>query len=260
MSEQAFSDEVLMAYADGELTGDTVQALEDRLQKDAALAQRLSLFSKTGALLAVEVAENPPEEISDALMARVAATIEAARDGQDQSDDEPDDIVVDFIPTTAPQPTRWQPMALAASLALAIGLGAGYGASTMNPRTGSGPLISGLLESRGVQAALYEMSAGEVRTVDGGSLTLIASFRNAQGAFCRELEFDGATGGTVVSVVCHEGAGWDTRLAVVTPRKDEASYAPASALETLDAYLAAIGADAPLMAEEEAEVLEGLLP
>jgi hypothetical protein len=99
--------------------------------------------------------------------------------------------------------------------------------------------------------------SGERTNVAGGQFVAIASFRTADGDLCREFEFDAADRTTLVSVACRDGAAWDLRLAVVAPSADASGYAPASSMETLDAYLMAIGADAPLSAEEEAAAIEG---
>ncbi len=253
MTPQAFPDDVLMAYADGELDDQTARWLETAMQTDSALAHRLTLFTGTRDALSASAQAHPPEPLPDALMARVKAVLDEAR---------PADDVIPLVPRAAPASQRqsgWQPMALAASLALVVGLGAGFGASTLL-RSGSDdvPLQIALLDTPGLKQALSDLASGETASLPDGTLTVIASFGDADGTFCREFEFDGATGGTVVSVVCREGTSWDTRLAVATSSQDDTTYAPASSLDTLEAYLNAIGASAPFTPEQEARALADL--
>ena len=86
-------------------------------------------------------------------------------------------------------------------------------------------------------------------------MEIISSFLTDTGAFCREFEYDRAGGGSIVSVACREDGAWAARFAVVTQDADAPGYAPASALATLDAFLATIGAGQPLSTEDEAERL-----
>ena len=93
-------------------------------------------------------------------------------------------------------------------------------------------------------------------------LELIASFRNGDGQLCREFEFDRPGRQTIVSVACHPGSSdagsWSTQLAVLAPPSEGSGYAPASSLETLDAYLGAIHAGPPMSDDDEAVALSQL--
>lgn len=250
MTQHPFADEVLMAYADGELDDQTAHRLETAMETDSALAQRLTLFTGTRDALTGAAQERPPEPVPDALMARVESVLDDAR---------PADTVVPLARQAAPasqQRKRWQPMALAASLALAVGLGAGFGAASLF-RSGSEdvPLQIALLDTPGVEQALSDIASGDTLPLPDGTMTVIASFEDAEGTFCREFEFDGATGNTIVAVVCRDGNSWDTRLAVSALSQDDTTYAPASSLDTLETYLSAIGASAAFTPEKEARAL-----
>ncbi|MGC9419900.1 MAG: anti-sigma factor family protein, partial [Rhodovulum sp.] len=95
------------------------------------------------------------------------------------------------------------------------------------------------------------------QAVEGGEVEVIASFRNVDGELCREFEHDGPDRVTVVSVACRAVDRWQPRFAVIAGAADS-DYAPASSLATLDAYLAAIGAGAPMAADEEKKALEDI--
>ena len=259
MAEQSFPDEVLMAYADGELDAQTAQLLERALADDRALARRLAVFTRTGDALAQAAAARPLEPVPDALMARVRATL------AEHAASEVAENVTAFRPRE-PQaraaPSRgaaWLPTAIAASLALAVGLGAGFGAGRMVPgENTAAPLPLAFLGTPELEMALSELPTGETQEFPDGRVSVIASFTNADSELCREFEVDDSGGGTVVSVVCHDGAQWQTRLAIVTAPDDGQTYAPASSLDTLEAYLIATGVQAALSIEEEQRALEAL--
>ena len=253
MTQKPFPDEVLMAYADGELDEHTARRLETAMETDGALADRLTVFTGTRDALSAASQAHPPEPVSDALMARIRTVLDDAR---------PADTVVPLVHRATPASQRhneWRPMALAASLALAIGLGAGFGASTYF-QSGSGdvPLQIALPDTPGVEQALSDLASGESVSLPNGTLTIIASFGDADGTFCREYELDGAAGSTLVSVVCRVGNSWDTRLAVAASSQDDSAYAPASSLDTLETFLSTIGASAAFTPEQEASALASL--
>jgi hypothetical protein len=117
------------------------------------------------------------------------------------------------------------------------------------PGAGTGLALAG---PAGIEGALETLRSGERGAAGDGEVEIIASFLTPEGEFCREFEFDGAEARRLVSVACRHAEGWETRFAVQTPARDDATYAPAASLQTLDAYLAAIGAGPPLAPEEEA--------
>jgi hypothetical protein len=89
---------------------------------------------------------------------------------------------------------------------------------------------------------------------DGRSVTVVASFTDASGAFCREYEAVIRDQGGYVAVACREDQDWTLRFAMALAGPTE-GYAPASSLEVLDAALAAMGAQEPMQAEEELDHL-----
>lgn len=258
MTEHDVPDEILMAYADGELDDQSAQELAARLPGDAVLAARLALFTGTRDALAPQ---RPAEPIPDALMARVRATLKDAAGTDPASTDNVIHLARSTPPAApVPQPAtpRWQPMALAASLALAVGLGGGFWAANMLPVPQGDPARLILLDAEGLAPALTELASGDRRSLASGEVAIIASFRDADGRVCREFEYDAATGNSIVSVVCHGVDGWHPRLVIATGPQDSSGYAPASSLDTLDAYLSAIGAGAPLSAAEEQDALRDI--
>lgn len=242
MAPREFSDETLMAYADGALDAETARAVAAAEAQDAAVARRIALFRDTGALLAQAGAARATAPVPDALMARLRETLESAAP------------VVSLAPKR-PRP-GWVPMAAAASLALAVGLAAGLALRSGPGAETAAPTLAAL-EASGVADALSRLEAGASVTVAAGDLSVIASFRTQDGAFCREFELASADA-TTVGVACAQGPAWALRFAVATGAPDEESYVPAGALEALDAWLAGIGAGAPLGGQAERDALNAL--
>jgi anti-sigma factor RsiW len=248
MSAPEFSDEELMAYADGELAEDRAAALDLALAADDALAERLALFTETRAILADALRPMLDDPVPAHLVQRVRDL--AAADAAAQAAN-----VVAF-PARPQAPPIWQ-LPIAASIALAVGFGAGLmlrgQADPDAPIQFAGTLDPALTE------ALDSLASGQSLTLASGArVEAIATFRSDDDAVCREFEYDHAGGTTVVSVVCHDGQDWQTRLAVAAAPADETGYAPASSMEALDAYLTATNAGATLSVEDEAAALSAL--
>jgi anti-sigma factor RsiW len=249
MERQEFGDETLMAYADGELDAETARAVAAAAANDAKTAQRIAMFSRTRDILGEVARARPLEPLSPELGARVEETLRAAHPA-------PSETVVSFPRRTVAAPA-YRPMA-AAALALAVGVAGGYLVSQTTGARETGGLGIAALEVPGISNVLDTLPSGERVTIADGEVAAIASFLNADGELCREFEVDWTSRDTVVSVACWRAEGWVPRLAIVAPTADETGYAPASSLETIDAYLGAIGAGAPLTLEEEAAALRAL--
>ncbi len=250
MATHDLSDETLMAYADGALDADTAAAVERAASEDETVAQRIALFRATGDVLATARAARPAEPVPETLMARVRATLDAARDTR----------VTPFARPAgrgAASGLPWAPMALAASLALAVGLSTGL---TLRPDTAP-DAARGLaaLEAGGIAGALSRLEAGAAEHVAAGEVSVISSFRMPDGALCREFELDTERDATI-AVACAEGAAWNLRFAASTGAGADSgqSYAPAGALEALDAWMVSVEAGAPLPPEEERAALSAL--
>lgn len=252
MDPKEFSDETLMAYADGELDAVTAEAVAVRVAADPGVARRLAVFERTRDLLAEAGRSRGLEPVTADLEARARAAFGSAATMAGKGE-----TVVAFRPRRTGAP-GYRPLAAAAALALAVGVAGGFLVSQSIGGGEPGGMSLAALDRPGVTGALDSLPSGERVAVDGGEVSAIASFLDADGAFCREFEFDRAALGTLVSVACRTDDGWQARFAVVAPGADETGYAPASSLETLDAYLGAIGAGAPLTLDDEAAALRGI--
>ncbi len=255
MTRPPFSDETLMAYADGELDAETMAAVEAAMQSDPVIADRVALFDLSRQRLADGLGE--PEPVSAELLASVKALADK-HNAKAQDPKTPETSVVAF-PTPAArartQP-RWQ-LPLAASIALLVGLSLGPLLPWPDNNDTQQIALTGL-DTPGLATALATIPSGEeIALADGSSLRPIASFQDGGGTLCREFELDQASGETLVSVACHQEGSWSLRFAVAAGQNDD-GYAPASSLDALDGYLTAIEAGAPLSVEAEADALGGL--
>jgi hypothetical protein len=249
--EMPWTDEMLMAFADGELGPAEAGAIAAAAATDPTLAARIDMFRQTRARIA---ALRTDTAVPDPLVARIRA-LEAGATAAPAPVAPPAAPPADNVVAFAPRrpPAVWQ-LPLAASIALLAGLAVG----AFLPRGGEGGPEVALLAVPGLEAALPTLMSGESGTLpDGSGITIIGSFDTDTGDFCREVEIDSPDGATIVAVACSEDTGWHTHLVIVADAGAE-GYAPASSLDTLDAWLTATGASAPLSPEDEAARLATL--
>jgi hypothetical protein len=231
-------DDTLMSLADGEIDGDEAARLHAIIKADPALAARYALYTQTSDWVEEAALTDPEAAVSPDLEAGIR---EMAASMSPEAEN--------VVPMRRPA-SRWVPVAVAASLALAIGLSAGLLLAPGAPETGVPKL------SAAVQERLGSLPSGaEAELPDGRRVSVVASFTDSAGAFCREYETTAQGGDSHVGVACRDGAAWSLRLAVATASED-AGYAPAASLEALDAFYASTGASEPLSVEAERAFLE----
>ncbi|MCU0905253.1 MAG: hypothetical protein MUE83_15500 [Tabrizicola sp.] len=245
------NDERLMAYADGVLPPDEATEVERAIAEDEELAAKVAVFADSRAMVKRALGAAPP--VPDRLAASIRAMAEA--DAAKRQAPAGSAEVIDLAARRRTVPF-WQ-LPLAASVALAVGV---FGGWLGKPDTGAtGGLAVAMIDEPALIEALAGVKSGESRNIGGGiAFTAIASFRDGAGQLCREFEQDRAGGDTVVAVACRTDEAWSLRFAVAAAASDDTGYAPASSLETLDAWLSAIEAGAPLTEDEEATALADL--
>lgn len=224
---QTFTDEQLVAYADGELTPGETQTISTAARTDTQLARRIAQFTESRRLLAETFAavlqEPAPQRLLDVLR-------------QDRGQK-----IVPLPRRQRPAWSNWMPMALAASLVLAIGLGAG-GLLNRQPG-GQAAVVAGLLsDGAALSRALEVLPSGETLSGSSGAaryaVVPLASLRTADGTFCREFESSVATQQQTHrarGVACRAADGaWEMRAVAsvsedVLPPPAEDGFQPASA-------------------------------
>lgn len=205
------TDDVLNAYVDGALDAETKRAVEAHLARDAEARAYVDALRQVNALApdAMDaLLGDVPQSLIDAINSAPAATEATSK-------------VVPLRPRIArdQDAVSWRsrmPL-LAAALALAIVTAAGY--ALLAPRLGGegGDLIaSGPVGPASPLATLLEQgetgTAAAVATTSDTTLqaTVMATFRDANGRYCRELEVGAngdAAGATSASIACRETDG-----------------------------------------------------
>lgn len=246
MAQLHFSDEILMAFADGELEEAIAASVEHAMTADPAIAVRVAEFLRSRRLarsvFSIGTASVPPH-----LLAAVQTQIERFEAAPERT------------PSTAPEPVRPAPyawnrnirMALAASLAgLAIAT-TGYLVGRHVPQTPPhGPIA--YLSAPEVSRALDESRSGQERDLAFGKIRVISTFRVADGSLCREFKLRTPQGGS--DAVACRSTGWQVTLALASS-ENEGVYVPSDGGDLIADYLKSSGAGEPLLGEAEIQAL-----
>jgi len=257
MTEPHFEDENLMAFADGEVDPEMHAAIERAMKSDSELAARVKRFSDSRTRAKAALGPLLDEPLPDELLARITTMV----DEQTGTTGPVAPDVIRFKPKTvrpAPYASPYVALPLAASIMLFAGGVAGYFIGQSSPRaTGDVQMIS--LERPDIALALNSVVSGKEISIgdQGDRFRAIATFTDVDKTLCREFEVDQADRASIVAVACRAGGSWQIQFTVVSGQSTT-SYAPASSLQTLDAYLVAIGAGAPLSAAAEEAAMKTL--
>lgn len=221
------TDEMLMAYVDGELDSAAAEDVRRATERDADLARRARDFRAARQWARDAFAEIKAEPVPERLVETILGSAKV-------------------VPLWRRAAARTA-LPLAASLAILVGA-AGYWLGQQSPSGGAD-----LLADAAVARTLGQTPSGEARPVRtaAGDLRLetLATYR-IEGGHCRSFHLTGP-GRSLRGVGCARGQGWRVEIAAAAPARD--AYAPASAdaLAAIDAFLDAAGAGAPMSAEEE---------
>jgi hypothetical protein len=232
-----WSDEILMAWVDGELDEDLCAALEHDMTHDAALRQRAALLraqrDRVAAAFAPVLDEPVPERLTQLLQAAPAAAgvvdLAAARTARAPRERGPS------MPTWA----QWG--GVAASVLVGVLLG------TQLPRQAPDPAI-GLREGQlvaggAVEQALSSQLASEVPA--GAPVAVQLSFVDKGGAYCRTFST-----ATLAGLACQHGGQWTLRhlvAAEAAPQgtvRQAATALPRALLEAVDQQIEGEALDA----------------
>lgn len=249
MTGNTYTDEQVMAFADGEADGVTAGAIAAAAKADPQLAQRIDRFRESRRLAKMAM---PLEPVPMDLEAKIRAMALKS-----QADTGPTgNTALPMRPVVAnDNAPRWR-LPLAASILFALGLGGGYlmrGELATDPASVN---IAGLLDSE-LKSALETVPSGAETSVSGGKFRAIASFRDSKSNLCREFEKDRGTDLSFVGVACHTNGAWSVNTVIASAPAGD-GYAPASSLDAIDAFMASIGASEPLPPDEEKAALSAI--
>jgi hypothetical protein len=238
MTTNELGDEMLMAYADGELSEADAAVIEQAIARNPGLSRRLDQFRASRRLASASLAGLRASPV----LPRLA---QAVLDYPNPTDAGPRPPVSSRLMSSRLLP-------LAASVAIVAGI-AGYLAGVN--REGSS---ANLEVSSAMAAALESAPSGGTRQVHSGErMTIQATYRLPDRA-CRKFLLQ-KSARAIVGLACRENVGWSIDLAVAQPGGDPRGYSPASArlTQTIDAFLDAAEASVPLDAKAEAELIAG---
>lgn len=220
----AVPDEILMAYADGELAPDEVQALEILLLQDADLRTRLEPFVETRIRVSYAFEHMLHEPVPDRLVQAIARGT-AKPEAAPAAPSVPlltrlREALSTAFETALPNGLSPALAAGAASL-LVVGAVSGW----LVGRSGSGMIAvadGGLVASGTLADALEANPSGVASARDGEGATVlpVLSFRTREHGVCREYRISGAASGSdFAGLACRDAEGqWRLALHVETQK------------------------------------------
>lgn len=253
-----FSDETLMAYADGELAPSERSAIERAMREDpqvaAAVERHRALRAKVFGAYAGVLDEPVPERlrpVRDPAAEPAAApavapkvlSLEAARQARRQAAAPP-------APAVAPRRQAWfQWGALAASLVVGVLAGSAWLGGADGK--GDGAWISADAQGRLLAGAtLAEALSSQLASTQAqGPVRIGTSFATKDGGYCRSFQLQGSAG-----LACREDAGWRIPVFKEGPAnagassgseyRQAAAAMPAAVLEAIDERIEGLALDA----------------
>lgn len=262
-------DEILMAYADGELDEVTRQSVAMAERDDVEVRRRVARHRQLRAQLQSAFAASLEEPVPERLLAAARAAVLPAAEAAATPGTPAPGITASVVPLSAARAAkaqaakrshRWRPVSAWGSLAASLILGVFAIYFTWR---GADPLLRTAANGRVVaigalsQALSSELSA-ERKPLQAASIGL--SFRAQTGEYCRTfyLNRNAATG-----LACREGAEWHIRLlapAVAGQRPpSDSGYRTASSADSprVRALVESLIQGEPLTREGEAAARQG---
>ena len=222
------SDEMLMAYADGELEPGASADVRRAVEADPELGRKVAMFARTRADSVAAFGPVIDEPVPEALVAAIRRSAPAK---------------------LKPQRRQWFGFLIPAA-ALAAAAVVGYlGGAVLSPSAGGLPTAE-------IASAVNGLPTGASATVAGSAVTIAGSYATPEG-YCRVLGIASAEGGWR-AVACGSGGRWAIEM-VVADATAHGGYTPASGgvAEAIDAFLDGEGAGGTLDAAAEEAAIGG---
>jgi hypothetical protein len=246
MSQLHLSDEILMAFADGELEDPVEATVEQAMLRDPAVTKRVVDFLRTRRLVRAaslkEVTPDVPAELRAAVLAQIdRSESRGAAPGLSEQG-------------LLPGRVKWRvvAVAMAASLATIAIATTGYlvGRQGLLAQQATGPIAH--LGDPQISHLLSESVSGQEQTLPAGRLRVISTYRMADGSLCREFKLQ-VRSGTADAVACRRD-GWIVTFALASATTNSA-YVPSDGADLMTAYLQNAGAGQPLVDADELKAL-----
>lgn len=234
------SDEILMAYADGELDAAARAAVESAMLEDPQIEKRIAahrlLRQRVQAAYSAELSEGVPERLLAA-----ARGVVSAPEGKIVDLREARESIKRDATRARPPRQQWRMAgAMAASIVVGVGLGFFMWGHTESPLVRS---TDGALVARGqlAQALSNQLAAEQSRS---SAVQIGLSFLAKSGDYCRTFALSGAVSPS--GLACRQDKEWQVRVLTEGPggTAGDAAYRtagsgmPASILEAVEAQIA----------------------
>ncbi|MEW5962620.1 MAG: hypothetical protein AB1749_03575 [Pseudomonadota bacterium] len=268
------SDELLMAYADGELDAAETRRVELRLAADPETSARLEVFQRTGRVLggAIDLTAfaDIPARLADTVRSGAPAACPEPRPALGTSGSQVG-WLAQALRRLLPEPDLPWRLALALSGVLVLGTGLGWLLATI---PGASRQREALVRSEGARLLADGALANALERKPSGAVTragaadadaIIAprsTFASAAHEFCRHYRVDAGSGARSEGIACREADGqWrievQVALSAETPGR-EGGYAPAGGEDgtLIDEVLDRLIVGDPLDLRSEADMLQ----
>jgi len=250
MAMGALSDEMLMAYADGELDEPAARRIEMAMTADPRVGAEVVRYLRSRRLARAALSGPDQLEVPSALRDAVARQIAGfaatkvepapVRAEPAPDDSAPDDSakVIAFPRRGATAPS-WFRLAAAAVVAAVV---SGSVVSLALRGSAGHPVGLALLDTPGLTGALDQIASGESKALADASLQVAASFTLPDNRLCRQFSLSDPAIHTE-AVACRAADGWALRFATASaPPADGGEIKAAGGSEALDLFLGEIGA------------------
>jgi len=240
---ETISDADLSAFLDGELDRADAARVRAALEDGGETAARLAAFRAVDDRLRAAFSAAPDLPGARATLARRRPAHAGGWRG----------TLKRFLARPAFSPAYWAaPGAAVAALAVAAAMLAAprseFASEFAFPGGAAAP-------KRSVLAALSETPGGGALEADGARIIPVVSFRDGDGAFCREIEI--ASGERARAVFCRRGGDWRLAAAAGVPAVDPDAFVAADAgLEAYEEDVARLMAGEPLSPEDERAAID----
>jgi hypothetical protein len=200
------TDEMIMAFADGELAGPEAEAVRGAIEASSTLKDQFDAYQQSRLVLSAGfdgLLERPvPEEMSRLVLEQSA----------------PGGAVVSLDAERARRGRLFGFDVLSQAAAAAVLLGAavlgGYQLGQNEPAADQLVLAGLLPQESAIAAALSSTPAGSSIEVGGSEFVAVATYEIAEGQVCREFELNRDGSGTV-GLACRVEAGWQVEVAAL---------------------------------------------
>jgi hypothetical protein len=227
------TDEILMAYADGELEPAVRAQVEQAMRTDPGLAAAVERHRALRADVFAAFAGVLDEPVPQRLQPGAAAA--------------PGQVRIDALQTAGarPLPARWSWQhwsAMAASLAAGVLAGV---LGWQGVQAGATPVLGRQGDALVAQGALADALSRQLAAAPAGEIRLGVSFQSRQGSYCRSFMLGAAAG-----LACREKGQWQVPVLAQGEGQESGAYRqagsamPAAVLDAIDARIAGATLDA----------------